>query len=141
MAVMEPEFPEPVKDMCADLRGQGFDVLNEQRGGGVLLLELKGPAKAGEHWLEAFVRVSSDAGHWSVSLRFGDMPRWFWAQAWESYLDGGDPGEPDLDRQAAFVRHRLPEAATALRTRQGVDRELARLTDRYLRERLGLPPT
>src|SRR5690349_5539936 len=141
MAVTELELPGPVADMCADLAGQGFDILNEQRGElGGLLLELQGPVKAGGQWLEAWVRISADAGNWSISVRFGDMSRWIWTQTWEAYLDGKDLGEPDVTRQASFVRHRMPEAALALRATPGAERELVRLTDSYLRRRLGLPP-
>lgn len=140
MAVTELEFPRPVADMCADLAGQGFDVLNEQRGGiGGLLLELQGPVNVSGQWLESYVRISADGGHWSISVRFEDMSRWIWAQAWEAYLDSAELGEPDLTRQASFVRYRLPEAALALHSKPGAERELIRLTDSYLRRRLGLP--
>jgi hypothetical protein len=141
MAVTEWEFPRPVADMCADLAGQGFDVLSEQRGAGGLLLELQGSVNASGQWQESFVRISADAGHWSISVRFEGMTRWIWAQAWEAYLDGTELGEPDLGRQATFVRHRLPEAALILRAKPGAVHELVRLTDSYLRRRLGLPQT
>jgi hypothetical protein len=141
MAVTELELPSPVADMCADLAGQGFDILTEQRTGfGGLLLELQGPIRAGGQWLESWVRISADAGNWSISVRFQDMSRWIWTQAWEAYLDGIELGEPDVTRQAWFVRHRLHEAALAIQSTPGTERELVRLTDRYLRRRLGLPP-
>ena len=139
MAVTELELPQPVGDMCADLAGQGFDVLNEQRGRSGLLLELQGPVKAGAQWVEGFVRVSADRGHWSISLRFEQMTRWIWSQIWEAYLDGVELGEPDLKRQAQFVRYRLAEAALAIHTEAAAERALIRLTERYLRGRLGLP--
>ncbi len=139
MPVTELEFPKPVADMLADLAGQGFDVLNEQRGAGGMQLELQGPVNVNGQWQESFVRISADAGHWSISVRFEGMSRWIWAQAWEAYLNGAELGEPDLTRQTTFVRHRLPDAALALRAKPGAVRELVRLTDRYLRRRLGLP--
>jgi hypothetical protein len=141
VAVTESEFPRPVGDMCADLAGQGFDILNEQRGARGLLLELQGPVKAGGQWVEAFVRISADGGHWSISVRFEHMSRWIWTQIWEAYLDGIELGEPDLTRQASFVRHRLPDAAVAIHSEAAAERALIRLTEAYLRRRLGLPLT
>lgn len=139
MAVTDLEFPPPVGDMCADLAGQGFDVLNEQHGHAALLLELQGPVKAGAQWVEGFVRISADRGHWSISVRFEQMSRWIWSQVWEAYLDGVELGDPDLKRQAEFVRYRLPEAAAAIHTEAAAERALIRLTEGYLRRRLGLP--
>jgi hypothetical protein len=139
MAVTKLEFPRPVGDMCADLAGQGFDVLNEQQGAGGLLLELQGPVKAGGQWVEAFVRISAEVGHWSISVRFEPMSRWIWTQIWEAYLDGTELGEPDLTRQAAFVRRRLPDAAVAIHSEAAAERAMVRLTEGYLRQRLGLP--
>ena len=139
MSVTKLQLPRPVGDMCADLAGQGFDILNEQQGAGGLLLELHGPVKAGTQWVEAAVRISAEHGHWSISVRFEHMSRWIWTQVWEAYLDGVELGEPDLDRQAAFVRNRLPDAAMAIYAEDAAERELIRLTERYLRRRLGLP--
>lgn len=139
MAVTRLEFPRPVGDMCADLAGRGFDVRSEQHGAGSLQLELQGPVKGGGLWVECFVRISADLGHWSISVRFEGMSRWIWTQVWEAYLDGSTLGEPDLDRQAAFVRHRLPDAAVAIRSEAAAERALIRLTEGYLRRRLGLP--
>jgi hypothetical protein len=138
MSVTGLEFPRPVADMCADLAGQGFDVLTEQHGAGVMVLELQGPVNVSGQWQESFVRISADLGHWSVSVRFEEMARWIWAQVWQAYLDGCELGEPNLDQQTTFVRTRLPEAGLALRARPGTERELVLLTDRYLRRRLGL---
>lgn len=139
MAVTRLEFPRPVGDMCADLAGQGFDVRGEQHGAGGQLLELQGPVKAGGQWVECFVRISATLGHWSISVRFEHMSRWIWTQVWEAYLDGVELGEPNLARQASFVRHRLPDAAVAIRSEAAAERELIRLTEGYLRQRLGLP--
>jgi preprotein translocase subunit SecD len=139
MSVTKLQLPRPVHDMCADLAGQGFDLLNEQQGAGGQLLELQGPVKAGAQWVEASVRVSAEHGHWSISVRFEHMSRWIWAQAWEAYLDGVELGEPDVHRQSAFVRNRLADAALAIYTEAAAERELIRLTDGYLRQRLGLP--
>jgi hypothetical protein len=139
MSTTKSQLPEPMADLCADLAGQGFGVLTEQQGAGVLLLELRGPVKAGAQWVEGSVRISAERGHWSVSVRFEHMTRWIWAQAWEAYLDGGAPGEPDIHRQATFVRTRLPDAALAIYSEPAAERELIRLTESYLRQRLGLP--
>jgi hypothetical protein len=140
MAVTTLQFPRPIGDMCADLAGQGFDVLNEQQhGAGVLLLELQGPIKAGGQWVEAFVRVSAEHGHWSVSARFEPMSRWIWTQIWEAYLDGTELGEPDLARQARFVRYRLSDAAVAIYSDPTAELTMIRITEGYLRRRLGLP--
>ncbi len=139
MPVPKPQLPGPVADMCADLAGQGFDVLYEQHGAGGLLLELQGPVRAGAQWVDASVRISGEDGHWSISVRFEHMSRWVWTQAWEAYLDGTEPGEPDLARQAAFVRNRLADAAVAIFSDTGAERALIRITEGYLRRRLGLP--
>lgn len=139
MSVTKLQLPRPVGDMCADLAGQGFDVLNEQHGVGGFLLELHGPVKAGAQWVEAAVRISAEQVYWSISVRFEHMTRWIWSQVWEAYLDGGELGDPDLVRQATFVRNRLPDAAVAIYSEATAERELIRLTESYLRRRLGLP--
>lgn len=140
MEAMELKLPRQVAEMCADLAGQGFDILHEQRGiTGDLLLVLQGPVRAGDKWVETFVKISSDRGHWSIAVRFGDMFRWIWTQNWEAYLDRVEPGEPDVARQTAFVRYRLAEAADAIQSEPGVEDKLIRLTENYLRRRLGLP--
>jgi len=139
MPVTKLQLPGPVGDMCADLAGQGFDLLNEQHVQGGLLLELQGPVKAGPQWVEAAVRISAELGHWSISVRFELMSRWIWTQVWEAYLDGVPLGDPDLNRQAVFVRDRLPDAALAIHTEAAAERALIRLTEGYLRRRLGLP--
>lgn len=139
MSVTKLELPRPVGDMCADLAGQGFDVLTEQQGAGSMLLELQGPVKAGAQWVAGFVRISAEQEHWSVAVRFEQMSRWIWAQVWEAYLDGVELGDPDLERQAAFVRFRLSEAAVAVYSDIAAEPALIRLTEGYLRGRLGLP--
>jgi hypothetical protein len=140
MEAMQLKLPRPVAEMCADLAGQGFDILYEQRGvSGDLLLVLQGPVRAGEEWVETFVKISSDRGHWSIAVRFGDMSRWIWTQHWEAHLDRIEPGEPDVARQTALVRYRLAEAAGAIRSDPGVEQKLIRSTEIYLRNRLGLP--
>jgi hypothetical protein len=122
---MEPMFPKPVAELCADLAGMGFDITDERRGatGGVCLV-LEGTVPAGGQWVDAFVRITSDRGEWSISVRFHDMSQWIWAQAWQAYLDNRAPGEPDVAQQASFVRSRLPEAAAVAHSRPGVENDL-----------------
>lgn len=141
MSVTNLPLPRPVGELCSDLAGQGFNVLNQQQGAGGLLLELQGPVKAGAQWVEACVRISAERDHWSISVRFEHMSRWIWAQAWEAYLDGVGLGEPDIHRQVAFVRTRLPDAGLLAYSEPATERDLIRLTDDYLRKRLGLPHT
>jgi hypothetical protein len=137
---MEPEFPTPVAEMCAELAGRGFDILEDRHGAadGVMLV-LQGPVKVGAEWVEAFVRISADRGRWSVAVRFEDTSRWVWTQSWAAFLDGCEPGEPDLERQVTLVRDRLAEAAAAVRAEPGSEHELNRVAENHLRKRLGLP--
>lgn len=123
----EWDFPEPVADLCADLAGQGFDVLDERRSGVQRLLVLQGPVKANDHWLEAFVRLSEAHGRWSICVRFEGMSAWVAARAWAAYLDHANPEELDLDRQARFVRDRLAEAARTIAAAPQAEHELTRL--------------
>ena len=121
MAVTEPQFPRPVRQMCADLAGQGFDVVEEDVG----QLLLQGPVKAGVSWLEAFVRIWVEGGRWSLAVRFEGMSRPIPIGAWQAYLDGR-PGS-DLATQAAFVRFRLAEAARVISSTPQAERDLTRL--------------
>jgi hypothetical protein len=125
MAVTDLECPRPVAEMCADLAGQGFDVLDERREAESEYLLLQGPVKSGGRWLEAFVRITAERGRWSIEVRFEGMSRWIPINTWLAYLDGG-PGDTDLAGLTSFVRFRLSEAAEVLTPQ--VERELARLT-------------
>jgi len=127
MAVTDLDCPRPVADMCADLAGQGFDVLDEQRVAESEHLVLQGPVKANDRWLEAFVRITAQPGHWSIEVRFEGMSRWIPINTWLAYLDGG-PGDTDLAGLTSFVRFRLSEAAEVITSTPRAERELARLT-------------
>lgn len=124
MAVTDLEFPRPVTDMCADLAGQGFDVLED----GPAHLLLQGPVRAGGRWLEAFVLITADDGRWSLAARFEGMARSIPVGTWQVYLDGV-PAR-DLAAQAAFVRYRLGEAARVIGCTPQAERELVRLSTR-----------
>lgn len=134
---MEPDFPAPVADMCAELAGRGFDILEERHDAGVRLV-LQGPVRVGTEWIEGFVRISGDRDRWSIAVRFEDTNRWIWAQSWMAFLDDAEPGEPDLDKQVSLVRDRLGEAAASVRTADA-ERALNRVAENHLRRRLGLP--
>jgi len=111
MTMMALELPRPVADLCADLAGQGFDVLDEredQVGGNELVLQ--GPVRARKSWVEAFVRITMRDRLWSVDVRFEDMPVFWSARSWQAAVDGGRP-ETDLSQDARFIRFRLSEAA------------------------------
>jgi hypothetical protein len=122
MAVTELEFPRPVADMCADLAGQGFDVLEEGR----RHLLLQGPVNTEGHWLEAFVLITVERGQWSLAARFEGMTAPIPVASWQTYLDG-EP-DADLSAQASFVRFRLAEAARVISSTPQAERELARLS-------------
>lgn len=126
---MKWEFPRPVADLCADLAGQGFDVLDERRAAGGPQLVLQGPVRVAREWLEAFIRIAADNGQWSISVRFEGMSHWITVPAWAAYLDGPDLARLDLNRRARFVRYRLPEAAETIRTAPYAERELVQLAE------------
>lgn len=127
---MKWEFPRPVADLCADLAGQGFDVLDEHSGAGGPQLVLQGPVRVGREWLEAFVRIAADDGQWPIEVRFEGMSHWITVPAWEVYLDGRDQEDgPELTRRTRFVRSRLPEAADKIRTTPFAERELVHLAN------------
>jgi len=126
----QSELPRPVAAMCADLAGQGFDVLDERvRPAGGLRLVLQGPVRATpREWLETFVAISAEDGLWTISVRFEGMSRWVSPSTWRAYLDRSWSGlEDDLVRQTGFVRHRLSEAARAIRTEPRVETDLVLL--------------
>jgi hypothetical protein len=127
MVVTDLEFPRPVADMCADLAGQGFDVLDEFRDAELGYLVLQGPVKANGGWLEAFVRIVTEREHWTIEVRFEGMSRWIPTGTWRAYLDG-EPGGPDLAGHTRFVRYRLGEAAQVITSRPQAERDLVRLT-------------
>jgi hypothetical protein len=122
------DFPRPIADLCADLAGQGFDILDE-RAGAELILVLQGPVKVDGQWLEAFVRLAQRERQWSISVRFDGMASWVAAQTWAAYLDGTDPDQLDLVHRTRFVRYRLPEAARAIRATPQAERVLVQLAE------------
>lgn len=126
MDAMQPTFPQPIADMCADLVGMGFDIDYELRcDPGISLLVLQGVVKAEKKWVDAFVEIAANHGQWSVSVKFDHMSHWIGAQTWMAHLDGGEPGLPDLDRQAKLVRYRLAEAAAAYLAAPDLEHRLA----------------
>lgn len=116
MAVMTLEFPPEVDDLCADLAGRGFDILEEKQEQDCLVLVLQGPVKVPDgRWLETFVRLTERARDWSIAVRFEGMINWITVQAWAAFLDGTHPDEFDLAGLTDFVRYRLPDAGRLLK--------------------------
>jgi hypothetical protein len=128
MVMMMLDFPRPIADLCADLAGQGFDILDERRGPEFVLV-LQGPVRVDGQWLEAFVRLAEYDRHWSVAVRFEGMDNWISAQAWAAYLDGTDPDELDLLHRTRFVRFRMSDAARAIRATPQAERVLVQIAE------------
>lgn len=130
------DAPVPVAELLRQLGAAGFDTVADQRGGmGGAEIVLRGTVPD-----PVEVTVSGDRGHWAVQVRVAGMSRGIVPAVWEAYLDGHEVTELDLDRQAAFVRDRLPDAAAAVRADPGIEATLVQLGRDYMRRLLEAPP-
>jgi hypothetical protein len=133
-----PDTPSVVDDLYAVLRSEGFEVVEDRRGGmGGLQMTLRGRVPGAEASSEAEVEIAADRGNWTVALRFAGMSRFFDPRVWAAHLDGSEIGEPDVAEQARFVGSRLVDAAGAVEADAGLESELIRLGEEYMRRRLG----
>jgi hypothetical protein len=133
-----PDTPSVVDDLYAVLKSEGFDLVEEQRGGmGGLRVVLRGPVRSADASLDAEVEITADRGNWTVALKFSGMSRFIDPRAWAAHLDGSEIGEPSVSEQARFVATRLVDAADALRADPSLEAALVRIGEEHMRRRLG----
>jgi hypothetical protein len=133
-----PDTPAVLDDLYGVLLAEGFEVVENRRGGiGGLQVTLRGPMdSAGMPQSE--VQISADCGHWTVGLRFAGMTRFIDPRVWTAYLDGTPIAEPDVSDQARFVGTRLSDAASVAAINRDIESELVQLGEDYMRRRLGM---
>ena len=133
------DIPSVVDDLYATLLAEGFEVVEERRGGmGAVLVRLRGRVPGSITHPAADVQISADRGQWTVALRFNGMSRFIDPRVWAAYLDAAPIDEPDVGQQAGFVATRLVDAAEAVHADPGLEAELVRMGEEYMRRQLGL---
>lgn len=133
------DTPSVVDDLYATLLAQGFEVVEERRGGtGAVLVTLRGPLAGSIRHPSADVQISADRGQWTVALRFNGMSRFIDPRIWVAYLDDAAIDEPDVGQQAGLIATRLVDAAEAVHADPGLEAQLVRLGEEYMRRQLGL---
>lgn len=134
-----PDTPSVVDDLYTLLQSEGFEVVEDRRGGiGGLQVILRGPEMEPAGGPRAEAQISVDRGHWTIGLRFTGMSRFIDPRVWAAHLDGGEIGPPDVEEQARFVAGRLLEAGHAVRADADIETKLVRMGEHHMRSRLGL---
>jgi hypothetical protein len=85
------------------------------------------------------IKISGDRGHWVITFRIEPLSRHLTPEAWAAYLDGTAVQAPDLDREVAFIRNRLPDAVAAVRNEPNVESQVCEIGRDYMRRLLDAP--
>lgn len=133
------DTPSVIDDLYDSLLAEGFEVVEDRRGGmAALHVVLIGPVPGAASYPSAAVQISADRGHWTLALRFNGMSQFIDPRVWAAYLDDGAIDEPDVGQQAGFVATRLVEAAEAVKYDPALEPKLVRMGEEHMRRQLGL---
>jgi hypothetical protein len=125
--------PEAVTRLRDHLTERGFKITTERCGdmGGseaVFAGAVDGQA--------AFVRITSDRGHWALEVRIHPVTVWIAAFIWDAYLERRGVSLTSIDEQATTVTTRLDAMANAAASTPGLEAALVRMGVDYMGRRL-----
>ena len=131
-----PDTPSVVDELYGLLVSEGFEVVEDRRGGmGGMRVTLNGTVLGSADCPRAQVQISADRGRWTVALKFENMSRSIDPRVWAAYLDSLPIEEPDVSQQATFIGERLVEAAEAVTANPDIEFTLVRLGEDHMRRR------
>lgn len=135
------ELPEALAGLRHYLLARGFTVVKTERGDmGYFDLVLEGAVPAAIGNAPTFVEINCDRGHWSATIKFGDMTRWTTTNVWKAFLANQPYVEQSLEEQTSYIRDHMVEMASEYLSNKHLEATLAAIGESYMREKLGLPP-
>ncbi len=123
------ERPHSVEALVDHLESSGFRLVSDDDGGmGGVQLIYTGVFDE----VPAEVEIYADRGHWQALLKLNGMAKFHTPDVWAAYLDGTEVGEHDIAYEAAFIRERGAEAATAVRRDPDAERKVVEAGQAYM---------